>query len=95
MLLQRWPSWQGVPPAHRVKLAPCAPLPRPLQPALDAAKAGRPKVSDRVALLKKALAADTVNASSAAGMGSLLDAAPSAEDQDAVSALFELSTSVC
>lgn len=61
-------------------------------------------MSDRVALLKKALAADAVavNASSAAGMGSLLDAAgacaaaaPSAEDQDAVSALFELSTSVC
>ncbi len=70
-------------------------------------KAGRPKVSDRVALLKKALAGETAAAAAATTAGMLpvgrpavlceadLDEAPSAEDEDAVSALFELSASVC
>lgn len=71
----------------------------PPQAGLDTSKAGvRPKVSDRVALLKKALAGETAAAAQAAARP-LLDAAeccaPTAEDEDAVSALFELSVSVC
>jgi len=72
----------------------------------------RSKVSDRVALLKKALAGETAaahkvaTAAAAAGMGGrpvlalaavevATECAPTAEDEDAISALFELSSSVC
>ncbi|KAL4443018.1 hypothetical protein ABPG77_008509 [Micractinium sp. CCAP 211/92] len=63
---------------------------------------GRAKVSDRVALLKKALVAETAAAAAAAGAPCLAQAgapllpgpeAPTAEDADAISALFELSAS--
>ncbi|KAL4457755.1 hypothetical protein ABPG75_012620 [Micractinium tetrahymenae] len=63
---------------------------------------GRAKVSDRVALLKKALVAETAAAAAAAGAPCLPRAAaallvgpdaPTAEDEDAISALFELSAS--
>ena len=92
-------------PAHRP--AP----PAPPQAAADAPKpaAPRPKPSDRVALLKKALAGETAAAQAAAAVAQaatmqrpLLDAATCAADlaaaedeEDAVSALFELSASVC
>lgn len=59
-------------------------------------------MSDRVALLKKALVAETAAAAAAAGAPCLPQAAaallagpeaPTAEDADAISALFELSAS--
>lgn len=84
---------------------PCIHPPSP-QATGDASKqqgGGRGKhVSDHVALLKKALAGETAAAAAAAvaaaaGMCPPLDAtgcgAPTAEDEDAVSALFELSAS--
>lgn len=79
--------------------------PYSLQAGADAlpAKASRPKVSDRVALLKKALAGETAAAAAVTTACTLpavlcepdMEEAPSAEDEDAVSALFELSASVC
>ena len=62
----------------------------------NAAKA-RAKVSDRVALLKRALAGESAAAAAAAAGGGCdtPTTAATAEDADAVSALFELSTSMC
>lgn len=97
-------SSPGLPSAPSM---PPAPL---LQPGLEAAPKGtRPKqVSDRVALLKKALAGETAAAAAAAaavaqptlrpallGVAADCEDPPSADDEDAVSALFELSASVC
>jgi hypothetical protein len=70
-----------------------------LQVVIDAAKRGG-KVSDRVALLKRALAGETAAVTAAQHKLGALPRCndvgpPSAEDADAVSALFELSSSVC
>lgn len=91
---------QPAPPAS----PPCASL--LAQPGLDASKCGGAprgcKVSDRVALLKRALAGETVAVAAAqqkkmgGGLPLGVDGgAPTAEDADAVSALFELSSSMC
>lgn len=78
-----------------------APASRPIllnpQAAVDAGKAaGRGKVSDRVALLKKALAGETAAAHRhQPGAAGGACAGATTEDEDAVSALFQLSGSVC
>lgn len=99
-------------PPHPAHPSPhAAPFPQAAAEAVPH-KGGRPKVSDRVALLKKALAGETAAAAAAttavAGVLHMsrpavpavvcaadMDELPSAEDEDAVSALFELSASVC
>ncbi len=66
----------------------------PLQVTVDAGKRGG-KVSDRVALLKRALVAETAAAQHKLMGGTFCGSdpgSPSAEDADAVSALFELSS---
>lgn len=91
-------------PHHCLALLLSQPLQAGLEQRQQAGKpgGGRAKISDRVALLKKALVAETAAAAAAAGAPCAPRAAvallagpeaPTAEDADAISALFELSAS--